>query len=56
MLQIVRQHLQESGMKTHIIDGSVPVKERTPIVNDFNGNPKGPKVLLLSLGAGEQET
>lgn len=52
MLGIVKQHLNNSGMKTLVIDGTVPVKDRGPIVHDFNTNPKGPKVLMLSLGAG----
>lgn len=53
MLHIVQQHLTASGMKTLVIDGKVPVKDRGPIVENFNSNPKGPKVLLLSLGAGK---
>ncbi|KAA0204039.1 hypothetical protein HAZT_HAZT012212 [Hyalella azteca] len=52
MLKILREHLLLNGVKNHIIDGTVPVKDRTAIVADFNDNPKGPKVLLLSLGAG----
>jgi len=52
MLRVVESHLQHHGMKTLLIDGSVPVKDRGAIVNEFNGNPKGAKVLLLSLGAG----
>ena len=52
MLKIVYEHLLDCGLKALMIDGTVPVKDRTPIVEDFNNNPKGSKVLLLSLAAG----
>ena len=44
MLQVVKDHLREAGIRCHVISGQIPVKERTPIVEDFNNNPKGPKV------------
>ena len=34
------------------INGTIPVKERAPIVNDFNRVNAGKEVMLLSLGAG----
>ncbi|XP_066962822.1 transcription termination factor 2-like [Macrobrachium rosenbergii] len=52
MLEVVKEHLREVGIRCHTISGQVQVKERTSIVEDFNTNPKGPKVMLLSLAAG----
>ncbi|XP_068221876.1 transcription termination factor 2-like [Palaemon carinicauda] len=52
MLEVVREHLREVGIRCHTISGQVLVKERGAIVEDFNTNPKGPKVMLLSLAAG----
>ena len=34
------------------INGSIPVKDRSGIVNDFNRVNAGKEVMLLSLGAG----
>ena len=39
-------------MKCAEINGQVPVKSRGDIVEDFNRNPRGAQVMLLSLSAG----
>ncbi|CAG0888256.1 unnamed protein product, partial [Darwinula stevensoni] len=52
MLEIVKTHLQEAGFRVQGITGMVNIKERGKIVEDFNTNPRGAEVLLLSLGAG----
>jgi len=52
MLEIVKNHLDKRGILSCEINGKVVIRERGPIVDDFNGNPRGPKVMLLSLGAG----
>ena len=52
MLEIVKEHLDHRGIRSCEINGKVVIKERGPIVDDFNGKSTGPKVMLLSLGAG----
>ncbi|XP_042206381.1 transcription termination factor 2-like isoform X2 [Homarus americanus] len=52
VLDIVHMHLREVGIKCHTISGKVLVKERPAIVSDFNMNPRGAQVMLLSLAAG----
>ncbi|KAK7079763.1 transcription termination factor, RNA polymerase II [Halocaridina rubra] len=52
MLEAVEEHLREKGIRCHKITGQVAVKDRGGIVDDFNLNPKGRKVMLLSLQAG----
>merc|ERR1712141_96994 len=52
MLNIMKKHIQELGFKVAEINGSIPVKERSAIVNDFNRVNAGKEVMLLSLGAG----
>ena len=52
MLEIVKEHLDHRGIRSCEINGKVIIKERGSIVDDFNGNTNGPKVMLLSLGAG----
>merc|ERR1719323_1374593 len=52
MLNIMKKHLVEIGFKVAEINGSIPVKERGGIVNDFNRVNAGKEVMLLSLGAG----
>merc|ERR1712079_360570 len=51
-LLIVKNHIQKLGMKCAEINGQVAVKHRGEIVDDFNKNPRGAQVMLLSLGAG----
>ncbi|XP_006268583.3 transcription termination factor 2 isoform X1 [Alligator mississippiensis] len=52
MLKVVAIHLERLGLKYVTIDGSVNPKERMDVVEEFNMNPKGPQVMLLSLIAG----
>ncbi|KAF7641183.1 hypothetical protein LDENG_00290350, partial [Lucifuga dentata] len=52
MLHIVAVHLQKMGLKYGVIDGTVNPKRRMELVEDFNTNPKGPQVMLVSLCAG----
>uniref|UniRef100_A0A8B9Z7U8 Transcription termination factor 2 n=1 Tax=Buteo japonicus TaxID=224669 RepID=A0A8B9Z7U8_9AVES len=52
MLKVVAVHLQRLGLKYAIVDGSVNPKQRMDVVEQFNNNPKGPQVMLVSLLAG----
>nr|XP_045587000.1 transcription termination factor 2-like [Procambarus clarkii] len=52
MLDIVRDHLENVGIQCCTISGKVLVKNRGDIVEDFNCNPEGAQVMLLSLAAG----
>ncbi len=52
MLELFKLQLNKLGIKTHIIEGSVRMKERTKIVEDFNKNPYGPPVNLLIFHSG----
>merc|ERR1719323_3009267 len=52
MLNILKVHLKALGIKCAEINGQVPVKLRGGIVEDFNRNPRGSQVMLLSLAAG----
>ncbi|KAJ8247194.1 hypothetical protein GJAV_G00259820 [Gymnothorax javanicus] len=52
MLKIVAVHLDRLGLRFATIDGSVNPKHRMELVEDFNTNPKGPQVMLVSLCAG----
>ncbi|NXE05817.1 TTF2 factor, partial [Lophotis ruficrista] len=52
MLKVVAVHLQRLGLKYATVDGSVSPKERMDVVEDFNNNPKGPQVMLVSLLSG----
>ncbi|NXQ07178.1 TTF2 factor, partial [Vidua macroura] len=52
MLQVVAVHLQRLGLKYATVDGSVNPKQRMDVVEEFNNNPKGPQVMLVSLLAG----
>ncbi|XP_057368862.1 transcription termination factor 2-like [Daphnia carinata] len=52
MLELFAQHFRKLRIRCHLIAGSVAIKHRTEIVEDFNGNPKGSPVILLSLSAG----
>ena len=49
MLEIVKQHMRPMGIKVTEITGRVAVKERGPIVDDFNNNEKGPQVRVILL-------
>uniref|UniRef100_A0A3P9JC77 Transcription termination factor 2 n=1 Tax=Oryzias latipes TaxID=8090 RepID=A0A3P9JC77_ORYLA len=52
MLSIVAVHLRRIGLTFGVIDGSVNPKRRMDLVEEFNTNPKGPQVMLVSLCAG----
>ncbi|NWT56116.1 TTF2 factor, partial [Erythrocercus mccallii] len=52
MLNVVAVHLQRLGLKYATVDGSVNPKQRMDVVEEFNNNPKGPQVILVSLLAG----
>ncbi|NXA84517.1 TTF2 factor, partial [Thryothorus ludovicianus] len=52
MLKVVAVHLQRLGLKYATVDGSVNPKQRMDLVEEFNNNPKGPQVMLVSLLAG----
>ncbi|NWS72098.1 TTF2 factor, partial [Crotophaga sulcirostris] len=52
MLKVVAVHLQRLGLKYATVDGSVNPKQRMDVVEEFNNNPRGPQVMLVSLLAG----
>ncbi|XP_041929276.1 transcription termination factor 2-like isoform X2 [Alosa sapidissima] len=52
MLRIVAVHLKSMGLTFGVIDGTVNIKHRMDLVEEFNTNPKGPQVMLVSLCAG----
>ncbi|KAG5851559.1 hypothetical protein ANANG_G00052960 [Anguilla anguilla] len=52
MLRIVAVHLDSLGLRFATIDGTVNPKRRMELVEEFNTNPKGPQVMLVSLCAG----
>ncbi|XP_031438662.2 transcription termination factor 2 [Clupea harengus] len=52
MLRIVALHLEKMGLRFAVIDGTVNIKKRMDLVEEFNTNPRGPEVMLVSLCAG----
>merc|ERR1719450_938769 len=52
MLEVVKKHVNNIGLKIAEINGKVNVKSRSDIVDDFNRQDGGAQVMLLSLGAG----
>lgn len=52
MLDIMAEHLTKAGFRHSTIRGNVPAKKRGEVVEDFNFNPRGPEVMLVSLRAG----
>ncbi|CAB1328830.1 unnamed protein product [Coregonus sp. 'balchen'] len=52
MLRVVAVHLRRMGLSFAVIDGTVNPKRRMDLVEEFNTNPKGPQVMLVSLCAG----
>ncbi|XP_056410815.1 transcription termination factor 2 [Hyla sarda] len=52
MLKIVAVHLKQMGISYATIDGSINPKLRMDVVEDFNNDPRGPQVMLVSLCAG----
>ncbi|XP_026151064.1 transcription termination factor 2 isoform X2 [Mastacembelus armatus] len=52
MLHIVAVHLKRMGLRYDVINGTVNPKRRMDLVEEFNTNPEGPQVMLVSLCAG----
>ncbi|MBN3311580.1 TTF2 factor, partial [Atractosteus spatula] len=52
MLRVVAVHLDRLGLRYATIDGSVSPRQRMELVEEFNTNPRGPQVMLVSLCAG----
>ncbi|XP_078088789.1 transcription termination factor 2 isoform X2 [Mustelus asterias] len=52
MLHVVAGHLDRMSLSYVTLDGSVTPKHRMDLVEEFNTNPKGPQVILVSLCAG----
>jgi transcription termination factor 2 len=52
MLDIIAIHLDNLGICYNVIQGNIPPKKRNEYVEDFNTNPKGSEVMLVSLRAG----
>ncbi|XP_022256205.1 transcription termination factor 2-like [Limulus polyphemus] len=52
MLEVIAHHLKAVGISYYLIQGKVNSQDRMKAVDDFNNNPNGAKVLLLSLKAG----
>ena len=50
-LNIVKEKLNKAKIKTYMIDGSVPAKDRKEMVDNFNNN-DGVKVFLIMLKSG----
>lgn len=49
MLDLFAQHFQRMRIRCHLIAGSVAIKHRTQIVEDFNSNPDGAPVRFIFL-------
>uniref|UniRef100_A0A2C9K2C0 Transcription termination factor 2 n=1 Tax=Biomphalaria glabrata TaxID=6526 RepID=A0A2C9K2C0_BIOGL len=52
MLDIIGCHLEKARISYSVIQGNIPPKKRSEIVDDFNLNKDGVQVMLLSLKAG----
>jgi len=52
MLNIVKYHVKEQGLKFAEITGQVNIATRSEIVESFNQSQRGPQIMLLSLSAG----
>ncbi|ESO95145.1 hypothetical protein LOTGIDRAFT_232224 [Lottia gigantea] len=52
MLDVIGYHLQTMGISFSVIQGNIAAKKRTELVEDFNTNPSGAEVMLVSLRAG----
>ncbi|XP_043651643.1 transcription termination factor 2 [Drosophila teissieri] len=52
VLDILREHLSKDGVTTLSLNGTIAVKNRQDIVNQFNDRNNQKRVLLLSLTAG----
>lgn len=47
MLEVFAQHFNKLRIRSHLIAGNIPLKQRTAIVEDFNTNPRGPPVSAI---------
>ncbi|XP_030374475.1 transcription termination factor 2 [Scaptodrosophila lebanonensis] len=52
VLDLLRDHLEAAKISTLSLNGSIPVKHRQDIVNQFNDPKSSKRILLLSLTAG----
>lgn len=52
LLKVVEGHLKEYNFSCVTISGDVKISDRMDIMTKFNGNPKRPEIMLLSLQAG----
>jgi hypothetical protein len=52
MLELVHQHLKEYDFKCLVLTGSVPVKERMALVDQFNASSKRPMVSAVNCDDG----
>jgi transcription termination factor 2 len=52
MLEMVHQHLKKNGVKCLVLTGSVPVKERMALVDEFNSSLKKPMVSAINFDIG----
>ncbi|XP_033633463.1 transcription termination factor 2-like [Asterias rubens] len=52
MLDIMADHLTRAGYRFWSIRGDIPPKKRGEALEDFNSNPRGPEIMLVSLRAG----
>ena len=52
MLDIVAIHLRKMNIRCQVIQGNIPAKKRMEFVDQFNNDPAGPEVMLVSLRAG----
>ncbi|XP_030841222.1 transcription termination factor 2 [Strongylocentrotus purpuratus] len=52
MLDVVASHLKKAGFEYWSIRGDIPPKKRDEALEDFNNNPRGRQVMLVSLRAG----
>ncbi|XP_030842261.1 transcription termination factor 2-like [Strongylocentrotus purpuratus] len=52
MLDVVASHLSWAGFEYWSIRRAIPPKKRSEAMDDFNNNPRGREVMLVSLKAG----
>ncbi|XP_073989418.1 transcription termination factor lodestar isoform X2 [Rhodnius prolixus] len=52
VLKVLKDLLTSMNIKTVEFNGTIPIKERPQIIEDFNQKATGPMVMLLSLAAG----
>jgi SNF2 family DNA or RNA helicase len=52
VLELVHQHLKKNDVKCLVLTGSVPVKERMALVDQFNSSLKRPMVSTVNFDTG----